>query len=73
MPGLPTAIVATGTPFGIWTMDSRASMPLRGPTSRGTPITGIFTLAATMPGSAAASPATAIITFVLPALFTSSR
>ncbi len=59
-----TPTQATGTPGGIWLMASRASSP---PATEvfevsGTPITGRSVWAATTPGSAAASPAPAIIT-----------
>jgi hypothetical protein len=61
---LSTPTVATGTPGGIWEIASRASRP---PATEvlvvsGTPITGRSVCAATTPGSAAASPAPAMIT-----------
>ena len=59
---LPTATVATGTPAGICTMDSRESMPSRYFSATGTPITGSGVTAASMPGRWAAPPAPAMIT-----------
>src|SRR5215208_8029194 len=61
---LSTPTVATGTPGGICAMASSASSP---PATEvfevsGTPITGRSVCAATTPGSAAASPAPAMIT-----------
>ena len=46
-PGLPMAVVPTGTPGGICTMAKRASMPCNAEPSRGTPITGRRVWAAT--------------------------
>lgn len=46
---------ATGTPLGIWTMDSSASRP-PSLADTGTPITGFLVRAATTPGRAAARP-----------------
>ena len=60
------ATVATGMPLGICTVDKRASMPLRGPPSPGTPITGRTVLEATAPAKCAANPAIAMKTFVPP-------
>ena len=61
---LSTPTQATGTPGGIWAIDSSASSP---PATdfedvSGTPITGSGVWAATTPGSAADSPAPAMIT-----------
>ena len=39
-PGSPIAIVATGKPLGIWTIEYKLSKPLRAEVSIGTPITG---------------------------------
>ena len=50
---------ATGTPFGIWTIESSASIPFSFPLT-GTPITGLWVLDAITPGRAAESPAIAI-------------
>ena len=61
-PELSTAIVATGTPCGIWTIDKNESIPLRAVMPTGTPITGSVVDAATIPGKCAAPPAPAIIT-----------
>ena len=61
-PQLPMATVATGTPLGICTIDSSASIPLSGVAAIGTPMTGSGENAATTPGSAAAPPAAAIST-----------
>src|SRR5437588_4910210 len=61
-PQLPMATVATGTPFGICTIESNASMPPSGVAAIGTPITGKALEAASTPGSAAAPPAAAIST-----------
>src|SRR5262249_16381916 len=47
---LPMATVATGTPAGIWTMESRESSPPKAAVSTGTPITGSGVYAAGMPG-----------------------
>src|SRR6266542_5433729 len=61
---LSTPTAATGTPGGIWTIESNASSPSRTLFSErnGTPITGRSVCAATTPGRAAASPAPAIRT-----------
>src|SRR5438045_2621573 len=61
-PGLPIARVPTGTPLGIWTMESNESTPLSKVAGIGTPSTGNIVLDATMPGKCAAPPAAAIIT-----------
>src|SRR4051794_35400738 len=63
-PDSPMATVATGTPFGICTIDSSASMPPSAPLAltTGTPTTGSTVWAATMPGRCAAPPAPATIT-----------
>jgi hypothetical protein len=47
---LPMATVATGTPAGICTIESRESMPSRCLSGTGTPITGSGVTAASMPG-----------------------
>src|SRR5438093_2686272 len=60
-PGFPTASVPTGTPAGIWTIDSSESSP-ESLDSSGTPSTGSVVFAATAPGNAAAPPAAAMIT-----------
>ena len=57
------ASVPTGTPAGIWTMESSESMPLSACDSTGTPNTGSGVMDATMPGRCAAPPAPAITTF----------
>ena len=59
---LPTATVATGTPAGIWTIDSSESSPSRCSSGTGTPITGSGVTAASIPGRWAAPPAPAMIT-----------
>jgi len=58
----PTATVATGTPAGIWTIESSESRPSRFFSGTGTPITGSGVTAASMPGRWAAPPAPAMIT-----------
>jgi hypothetical protein len=58
---LPIASVATGTPAGIWTIDSRLSRPDRAVDSTGTPSTGSRVIDAVMPGKCAAPPAPAMI------------
>src|SRR5690606_20982155 len=60
-PAAPIANVATGTPAGICTIDSRESLPLRALDCTGTPSTGTGVLAAIMPGRWAAPPAPAMI------------
>ncbi len=62
--GLSTPTEATGTPGGICAMASSASSPPATDVDdvSGTPITGSCVCAATTPGSAAASPAPAMIT-----------
>src|SRR5690606_17525260 len=62
-PARPIAIVPTGTPAGICTMESSESMPFSALDCTGTPSTGSEVLAATMPGRWAAPPAPAMITF----------
>ena len=47
---LPMATVATGTPRGIWTIDSSESRPPRCWVGIGTPMTGRAVLAASIPG-----------------------
>ena len=54
--------VATGTPAGICTMDSRESMPSRYFSGTGTPMTGSSVTAASIPGRWAAPPAPAMMT-----------
>ena len=54
---VPIETVATGTPGGICTVDSRASSPLSADESIGTPITGSVVCAATTPARCAAAPA----------------
>src|SRR5579862_6665635 len=63
---LSTPTVATGTPGGIWTIESNASRPSSTDIDErsGTPITGRSVCAATTPGSAAASPAPQISTLI---------
>jgi uncharacterized membrane protein YeiH len=56
------ATVATGTPAGIWTMDSSESSPLSVRLLTGTPMTGSGEMAATIPGRWAAPPAPAMMT-----------
>jgi hypothetical protein len=60
-PASPMANVATGMPFGICTMESRESRPLRCFEGTGTPRTGTMVLAASMPGRWAAPPAPAMM------------
>src|SRR5206468_2619044 len=57
---IPT--VATGTPLGTCAVASSASSPFKGPAANGTPITGRSVSDAANPGSAADSPAPAMIT-----------
>ena len=59
---LPIAIVATGTPGGICTIESSESSPSSVLPRTGTPITGSLVLAAVIPGRCAAPPAPAIRT-----------
>ena len=61
-PARPMATVATGTPAGIWTMESRLSIPFRLLLSTGTPITGRGVIEAVIPGRCAAPPAPATMT-----------
>ena len=56
------AVVATGTPAGICTIDSSESSPFRARDFTGTPTTGSGVIEATMPGRCAAPPAPAMIT-----------
>src|SRR5918994_198873 len=53
------ATVATGTPRGIWTIDSSESIPSSAELRTGTPITGSVVTAASIPGRCAAPPAPA--------------
>jgi hypothetical protein len=62
-PASPMAKVATGTPPGICTMESRLSMPLSALDSTGTPSTGSAVIDAVIPGRCAAPPAPAMMTF----------
>mmetsp|Transcript_41696 Transcript_41696/g.91533 ORF Transcript_41696/g.91533 Transcript_41696/m.91533 type:complete len:244 (+) Transcript_41696:443-1174(+) len=59
---LPMATVATGTPFGICTIDRRESLPESVDVLTGTPMTGSGVIAAAMPGRWAAPPAPAMMT-----------
>jgi len=61
-PALPIAIVPTGTPPGICTIDSSESTPRSTADSTGTPITGRHVFAAHIPGRWAAPPAPAMMT-----------
>ena len=56
------ATVATGTPFGIWTIESSESRPFNAALFTGTPMTGRIVCDATIPGRCAAPPAPAMIT-----------
>ena len=47
-PARPIARVPTGTPAGIWTIDSRLSMPFSAWLSTGTPRTGKLVIDAAM-------------------------
>src|SRR5919199_4685895 len=58
----PIDTVATGTPAGIWTIESSESIPSRCCNGTGTPITGSGVAEATIPGRCAAPPAPAITT-----------
>ncbi len=60
----PIATVATGTPYGIWTMESRESTPPTSFVGIGTPMTGRGVREAVIPGRCAAPPAPAIITSI---------
>ena len=62
LPALPIASVATGTPFGICTIESSESRPFSGVAAMGTASTGSSVLAAITPARCAAPPAPAIIT-----------
>ena len=57
-----TAMVATGTPRGICTMDKRLSRPSSWESATGTPMTGSVVTEASMPGKWAAPPAPAMST-----------
>ena len=59
------ATVATGTPLGIWTVESRASNPSSVEALTGTPITGTVEIPAKTPAKWAALPANAIINSIL--------
>ena len=61
-PATPIAIVATGTPSGICTIDRSESRPFNAALCTGTPMTGSTVCAATMPGRCAAPPAPATMT-----------
>jgi hypothetical protein len=61
-PARPIASVPTGTPAGIWTIDSSESRPDSARLSTGTPSTGSTVWAAIIPGRWAAPPAPAMIT-----------
>ena len=58
----PIDTVATGTPAGIWTIESSESMPSRCASGTGTPMTGKGVTEASMPGRCAAPPAPAMTT-----------
>src|ERR1700761_6901473 len=60
-PASPIANVATGTPFGICTIECSESTPFRYLLATGTPSTGTVVFAASMPGRCAAPPAPAMI------------
>ena len=61
-PDAPMASVPTGTPRGIWTIESSESSPRSIWLSTGTPSTGSVVIAAIIPGRWAAPPAPAITT-----------
>ena len=61
---MPIASVATGTPAGICTIESRESSPFSARLSTGTPSTGSVVCAAVIPGRWAAPPAPAMITSI---------
>src|ERR1019366_4629630 len=61
-PAAPMESVATGTPFGICTIESSESRPCSAVAAIGTPSTGSTVFAATMPGRCAAPPAPAMMT-----------
>ena len=50
-PGLPMAAQATGTPPGIWTVESRASSPASVVVAMGTPTTGSGNSARSVPSA----------------------
>src|SRR5690625_7123466 len=58
----PMDTVATGTPDGIWTIDSREAMPSRCFRGTGTPMTGRDVIVAIIPGRWAAPQAPAMMT-----------
>ena len=58
---LPMPTVATGTPRGIWTIESSESSPFRCRLGIGTPRIGTVDLAASIPGRWAAPPAPAMM------------
>ena len=60
-PASPMAKVATGTPRGICTMESKESSPCRWRLGIGTPSTGSSVFAASIPGKWAAPPAPAMM------------
>ena len=60
----PTPTQATGTPEGIWTMESSESMPSSTLSGTGTPITGRVVEEASTPGKWAAPPAPAMISLI---------
>lgn len=60
---LSIATVATGTPFGICTIENNASCPPRQVPDIGTPMTGRQVIEAIIPGKWAAPPAPAMIIF----------
>ena len=64
-PAGPMAMVATGTPPGIWTMESSESRPDSALLWTGTPMTGTVVREATIPGRWAAPPAPAMMTWRL--------
>src|SRR5271166_440554 len=61
-PASPMASAPTGTPAGIWTIESRLSWPKSALVGTGTPKTGRVVKAAAMPGRCAAPPAPAMTT-----------
>jgi len=60
--GVTHMVMTTGTPPGIWTMESSESSPSRWASGTGTPITGSGVTDASMPGRWAAPPAPAMMT-----------
>ncbi len=63
-PLLLAATVATGTPLGIWTIESRESSPPSIAVAIGTPMTGNTVRLAMTPARWAAPPAAAITTSI---------